>query len=73
MKKTVIKWTIISILFCINCVQIVELRRFREQAETAIKQLNAEINLSYDRDTEQCEMISRIAKVMTDIVERGAK
>ena len=73
MKKVVIKWTIISILFAINCVQIVELRRFREEAETTIATLKSEINLAYDRDTEQCEMISRIAKVMTDIIERGAK
>ena len=66
MKTFIIKWTIISILFCINCVQIVELRRFREQAENAIKQINAEINLSYDRDTEQQEVIGRLLIILNN-------
>lgn len=69
MKAFILKWTIIGILFACNCVQIVELRRFREETEATLKYLNAEINLAYDRDTNQCEMISRLAQAMAKTIE----
>ena len=69
MKKTIIKWTIISILFAINCVQIVELRRFREEAEATIKELKAEVNLTYDRDTELARLISSAFEILNNIIK----